>query len=397
MKRLLKWPITAVVATAMGLSAAPVSAEDIVIGLSFGKTGRYSSINKTTEVAVDIAVEEVNAAGGINGNKLKVVKFDTTGDPKQAVVAVRKFARDDGALAVVGPFASAEARIAFPAGEREGIVQIPNASSAPKLADRFSYAFRYTESEFLQFSRVVQSLKKLGRLKQNSVILYGTDDVVSKVVGLKIMNPIFKKAGVKQGSEPIGFATEAFDLAPQVSKLKGMQLDFVGFAGITPVAIRFVKELRRQGLNTPMIGSQIWADPEIIKGMGKACDGCVFITYYWYKRDKRSAEFARKFVEGVKARGIDKPFPHHVDASAYDTVHLLAQVMRDLKVTGAKANLKDERSKIRDALYKVKFSGVIGDVCFEKTGDAQLPGYVLTMENSEWKLLDTHPSAPCQP
>lgn len=297
---------------------------------------------------------------------------------------------------MIGPFASAEARIAFPAGEREGIVQIPNASSAPKLADRFSYAFRYTESEFLQFIRVVKSLKKLGMMKKNTVILYGTDDFVSKVVGTKIMLPIFKKEGVKMASAPIGFSTEAFDLGPQVSQLKNMKLDFIGFAGITPVAIRFVKELRKRGIKTPLIGSQIWADPEIIKGMGKACDGCVFVTYYWYKKDKKSSDFARKFVEENKKRGISKPFPHHVDASAYDTVHLLAQVMREQKITGDPAKLKEERTKIRDGLHKVVFKGVVGTVCFEKTGDAQLPAYVLTMQDSKWKLLDSHPSAPCK-
>jgi branched-chain amino acid transport system substrate-binding protein len=244
--------------------------------------------------------------------------------------------------------------------------------------------------------RVVSSLKKLGRMKQNTAILYGTDDVVSKAVGLNIMAPVFKKEGINMGSAPIGFATEAFDLAPQVSKLKGMKLDFIGFAGITPVAIRFVKELRRQGLNTPLIGAQIWADPEIIKGMGKACDGCVFATWYWYDRDKAAQSFSAKFVAETKKRGIDKPFPHHVDASAYDTVHLLAQIIREQKLTGAKDKLKAERTQIRDALQKVKFKGVIGDVCFAKTGDAQLPGYVITMENSTWKLLDSHKSLPCE-
>lgn len=396
MKQHLALTAAATAAAALGLAPAAATAQDLVIGLSYGKTGRYSSINKTTETAVDIAVREINAAGGVNGKKIRVVKFDTGGDPKQAVVAVRKFARDDNALAVVGPFASAEARVAFPAGEREGIVQIPNASSAPKLADRFSYAFRYTESEFLQFVRVVKSLKKLGMMKKNSVILYGTDDFVSKVVGTKIMLPIFKKEGVKMGSDPIGFSTEAFDLGPQVSQLKGMKLDYIGFAGITPVAIRFVKELRKRGITTPLIGSQIWADPEIVRGMGNDCNGCVFVTYYWYKRDKKSSEFARKFVEENKKRGIEKPFPHHVDASAYDTVYLLAQVMREQKITGDPAKVKEERTKIRDALYKVTFNGIVGTVCFEKTGDAQLPAYVLTMQNSEWKLLDSHPSAPCK-
>ncbi len=91
-----------------------MAADEIVIGLSYGRTGIYSSINKTTEVAVDIAAQEINAAGGINGKKVRIVKFDTAGDPKQAVVAVRKFAKDDKALAVIGPFSSSEARVPLP-------------------------------------------------------------------------------------------------------------------------------------------------------------------------------------------------------------------------------------------------------------------------------------------
>ncbi|MDE0175625.1 MAG: ABC transporter substrate-binding protein [Defluviicoccus sp.] len=368
---------------------------EIVIGLSFGRTGLYSTINKTTEVAVDIATEEINAAGGINGKKVRIVKFDTAGDPKQAVVAVRKFARDDKALAVIGPFSSSEARVAFAAGEREKIVQIPNASSAPGLADKFSYAFRLTESEYLQFLRVVKTLKKRNALKKSVAIMYGTDDVVSKAVGLAIMKPIFEKEGVKI-TGPLGFPSKAFDVAPQVSQLKGKQLDYIGVATITPVAIRVLKEIRRQGIQTPLIGSQIWADPEIIEKFGKAGDGSVFITYFYYDRDERSRTFSRKFVEAAAKLGIEKPFPHHVDVSAYDTMYVLKSVMEAAKVTGDPAMLAAERTAIRDTLGKLKYDGLIGNICFESNGDAQLPGYVLTMKDKKWVLLDEHKSLPCK-
>ena len=367
---------------------------EIVIGLSFGRTGLYSTINKTTEVAVDIATEEINAAGGIDGKKVRIVKFDTAGDPKQAVVAVRKFARDDKALAVIGPFSSSEARVAFAAGEREKIVQIPNASSAPGLADKFSYAFRLTESEYLQFLRVVKTLKKRNALKKSVAIMYGTDDVVSKAVGLAIMKPIFEKEGVKI-TGPLGFPSKAFDVAPQVSELKGKQLDYIGVATITPVAIRVLKEIRRQGIQTPLIGSQIWADPEIIEKFGKAGDGSVFITYFYYDRDERSRTFSRKFVEAAAKLGIKKPFPHHVDVSAYDTMYVLKSVMEAAKVTGDPARLAAERTAIRDTLGKLKYDGLIGNICFESNGDAQLPGYVLTMKDKKWVLLDEHKSLPC--
>ena len=88
--------------------------------------------------------------------------------------------------------------------------------------------------------------------------------MVSKAVGLYIMKPILTKEKVNI-TGPIGFATKAFDLAPQVSQLKGKNIDYVGLAGITPVAIRVVKEMRRQGIKAPIIGGQIWADPEIVE------------------------------------------------------------------------------------------------------------------------------------
>lgn len=384
------------VVAAMTVGHVPAFAQnEIVIGLSFGRTGLYSTINKTTEVAVDIATEEINAAGGINGMKVRIVKFDTAGDPKQAVVAVRKFARDDKALAVIGPFSSSEARVAFAAGEREKIVQIPNASSAPGLADKFSYAFRLTESEYLQFLRVVKTLKKRNALKKSVAIMYGTDDVVSKAVGLAIMKPIFEKEGVKI-TGPLGFPSKAFDVAPQVSQLKGKKLDYIGVATITPVAIRVLKEIRRQGIQTPLIGSQIWADPEIIEKFGKAGDGSVFITYFYYDRDERSRTFSRKFVEVAAKLGIKKPFPHHVDVSAYDTMYVLKSVMEAAKTTGDPAKLAAERTAIRDTLGKLTYDGLIGKICFESTGDAQLPGYVLTMKDKKWVMLDEHKSLPCK-
>ncbi len=197
-------------------------------------------------------------------------------------------------------------------------------------------------------------------------------------------------------SAPIGFSTEAFDLGPQVSQLKSMKLDYIAFAGITPVAIRFLKELRKRGIKTPLIGSTIWADPQIIKGMGKDADGSVFSIGFWHKRDARAIAFSQKFVAGAKKVGVDKPFPHQADAAAYDAVYILAAAMKKANVTGDPSKLKAERTAIRDALRNITVSGVMGNICFEKNGDSQLPGYVLTMKNGQWHLLETHKPLPCK-
>lgn len=381
-------------AGAVAFSASAVAA-DITIGLSYSSTGPFATISRASEIAFDLAIEDINASGGINGEMLSAVKFDSGGDPKQAALGVRKLAKDDGALAIVGPFSSGEVRVAFPAGEREGIVQISNASTAPKMADKFSYAFRYTIGEYPQMIRVIKTLQGAGNLK-SAAIVYGTDDYISKAVGLQVMAPLFEQFGVESASEPIGFSVAAFDLAPQVAQLKEMDIDYIGFGGIVPLAVRFVKEMRRQGIDTPIVGPGVLGDPLIIPGMGSDCEGCVVATYFWADRDETTRAFSERFNAAAREIGIDRPFPHQVDASAYDAVLAIAQAMREQGITGDEDKLAEERTQIRDGLQTAKFDGVIGKACFGETGDAKLPGYVMKLENGGWTLLAEHAAPACE-
>jgi len=98
--------------------ALPVFSQELVLGLTHAKTGRFAGVGVGTEIAVDIAVAEINAAGGVNGKKIRIEKFDTGSDAKNAQVATQKFAEDAKALGIIGPFSSQEAQVAFAAGER---------------------------------------------------------------------------------------------------------------------------------------------------------------------------------------------------------------------------------------------------------------------------------------
>ena len=144
-------------ALAMQLAA---SAQEILLGYLPAAGGPFATFSKTNLVAAQMAVDEINAAGGINGKKMRIVSFDTAGKPDQAVVGVRKLAEDDKVMAVIGPFSSSECRVAFPPAERAGIVLMSMASSAPNLAEPFNYAFRNTSDEGYMFSQVMRALKE---------------------------------------------------------------------------------------------------------------------------------------------------------------------------------------------------------------------------------------------
>ncbi len=394
MKRIF---MAALAIATVGLLAAgsAFAANEIVIGLNNVKSGPLKTPGEGTELAVDIAVKEINAAGGIGGKQIRIVKFDTGSDPKQAVVATRKFAQDDGALAIIGPFSSGEAAAAFPVGERLGIVQIPNASSAPGLTKNKPYAFRLTEDEGKQFIRLMKTIKRKNVPAKNAEVLYVSDERISKIVGVFLMPKLMKKFGISVG-KPIGFSYSSFDLAPQVTKAMQSNPDIVGVASVGPPAAKALKELRRQGFKGRMIGSQLFADPNNIDLFGSDADGTLFAAGFWYKLNAKTRAFSKKFDAEVKRHGLKRPFPHHVDAQAYDIVYLLKQAMEKAGVTGNPSKLKAERAAIRDALKGIVFTGITGEnVCFDQDGDAELPGYIIELKGSKWTLFDQHPADKC--
>ena len=167
-------------ATALSVvTGQTLQAQEILLGNLFAGAGPFATLAKTNEIAAQMAVEEVNAAGGVGGKKLKIISFDTAGKPEQAVVGVRKLAEDDKVMAIIGPFSSGECRVAFPVGERSGVVMMSMASSAPKLAEPFTYGLRNTSDEGYMFRNVMKTLQEKKYPIATGATAYATDDVIS--------------------------------------------------------------------------------------------------------------------------------------------------------------------------------------------------------------------------
>jgi branched-chain amino acid transport system substrate-binding protein len=374
----------------------PGGADEIVLGLNMVKSGVLKNVGEATETSVDIAVDEVNAAGGIAGKKIKLVKYDTGSDPKQAATGTQKFAEDDKALAVIGPFSSGEAAVAFPVGERLGIVQISNSSSQPGLTANYSYAWRFVSDEGKQFTRLLNTLKRKSIKIEKAEILYVSDERVSNISGTRFYPAIFKANNIAFG-DPIAFQYASFDLAPQVSQALERKPDVIALAGTPDSAGKVIKELRRQGFQGRVIGSQIFADPNSIDLFGRDADGMLIVAGFWWDRTDATRKFTQRFADENARRGLtSKKIPHHTDANAYDIVYLLKQVIEKVGVSDDPAKLPQERTAIRDALKTVRFSGVTGDsTCFDVERDAQLPGFVIEIKDLKWNLFDSWPADPC--
>ena len=383
------------VAALVATVALPGWSEDLVLGLSHAKTGRYAGVGVGTEIAVDIAVAEINAAGGVNGRKIRIEKFDTAGEAKNAQVAVQKFAEDAKALGVIGPFSSQEAQVGFAAGERLEIVQIPNAASAPGLTKDRKWAFRVTEDEGKQFGRLLKTMASKGGLaNRTAAVMYPSDEFVGKSLAQWMPN-LLEANGWKMVIPAEGFATNATDLSPHITKLKGNTPGVFAFAGLPEGTAKVMKELRRQGHNSTLIGGQIFADPDIGKILGADGEGAIYVAWYWWDNNAKTREFEKKFLEEAKKRGVNKSGAHHVDASAYDIVYVFADAMKRAAVTGDADKVRAERTAIRDALKTANMDGVIGKICFSKDNDSELPAFIIRIKNGQRTLLDTHQPDKC--
>jgi len=391
-----KGALFAAVAASAFAWTASASAQDIVLGLAMVKSGPLKSVGEATETSVDIAVEEINAKGGINGKKIKLVKFDTGSDPKQAATATQKFAQDDNALAIIGPFSSGEAAVAFPVGERIGIIQMPNAASTPGLTANFSYAWRLTADEGKQFNRLIATLRNKQIKIEKAEIIYVSDERVSNISGTQFYPAILKANNVAFG-EPVAVQYKSFDVAPQVAQVLERKPDVVALAATPDSAGKVIKELRRQGFQGRVIGSQIFADPNALELFGRDADGLLIVAGYWSDRNDATRSFTKKFADENAKRGlVTKKIPHHTDAQAYDIVYLLKQAMEKAGVTGDPAKVAAERTAIREAMKGIRFTGVTGDgTCFNAARDAQLPGFVIEIKDLKWNLFDQHAADPC--
>jgi len=373
--------------------AGGVQAKDpIKIGVAFAFQGVWSDWCKRNVIALEMAIEEINAAGGVNGMPLKSVTYDTASKPDEATRIVRKLASDDKVLAILGPFSSSECEVAFPVGNQLGIVMIAQASSKPGVAAaNRPYAFRNKIDELRLAIPAISKWKENYNIKTVAIV-HDSKDAVGLSLGTQVLPGVCKKLGLEIVNEGkyITFQTGDFDMKPQVTRMKDFKFDGIVFGGVYSDGITFIKEARRQGLNQPMVaGNPLMHLLFPIRG-GKAAEG-VFTSsefYYWMAKDSVK-RFTKEYIGRAKKKGFDPPEPLQFDVNVYDTVYMLAHVMKKMGVTNQPADLARDRELIMKGLSALKgFPGLAEEIAFNKDGDAERKIYVVKAQNGEWVLVD---------
>lgn len=389
-KALLRTALVILMILAVPLAAVH-AAPPIKIGVAYGLQGVWSDWCKKNIVALEMAVEEINAAGGVNGMPLETIIYDTASQPAEAARLVRKLATDDKVMAILGPFSSSEAEVAFPVGDRLGIVMISQASSKPGVAAKWPYAFRNKIDELRLALPAIQKWKADYDIKTVAIV-HDAKDAVGRALGTMVLPGVSKKLGLQVVNEGdyITYTTGDFDMRPQVTKLKNMQFDGLVFGGLYMDGITFIKEARRQGVNQPMVGGNPLMSLQFPRKGGKAAEGVYTSSefYYWMEKP-RVQKFTAEFVKRAKAKGIDPPEPLQFDVNVYDAIYMLAHVAKQNGITNKPEDLARDRELIMKGLTNLKdFDGLASKISFNDQGDAIRDVYVVKAQGDEWVLVE---------
>jgi branched-chain amino acid transport system substrate-binding protein len=345
----------AVVIALLGLVASAArAAEDVVIGAGFVLSGDFASYGSDAKIGVDLAVDELNAAGGVLGRRLKVEYVDTGADRAKAVAHYRKFAsRPEVAMflsissvefVALDPVAT-EAKLPF--------ISVGSAAPFPKFSP---YSFRIQLIVDKAMGPVLGRLKELRGIKTVGV-MYATDNTynVGEMESVKATAPtaglqLFDVESFKRGDQ---------DFSLQITRIKAREPDLLYVAATTDEAALIISQARALGLKSLILGGAGFNDPRIADLPGKAARG-VMTFFPFDATDPRP--IVQSFVRLYKAKyGPDKTPPAYV-ALGYDAARLVADAARRAGST--------DREAVRKALGSTKrLEGVNGFFSYEGSGD----------------------------
>ncbi len=355
-------------------------------------TGRAAAYGQLQKLAVQMALEDINKAGGINGAPLEIIREDSPFDPKQAVSLVNKVVEQDKALMIFGPFSSGEFEVAAPLANQ---LQVPLINSVTGKAGipaaNRPWVFKSAMTEDKMLAVGVDALKKRYPDVKRVLIVGDVKEAVNESIVKTVFPKLLKDAGFEV-IDTLGFESGTTDFSPIITKIKEIKPDAIAYSSIGAEFLAFGKEIERQGVRIPGVtGTQAWAGP-FIKQLGSAVDGWIVIgTLDKDDPDPAVKAWVARFDALKQAdSGIAaKDTPTTLEIHIYDTMMAVADIMRKANVT-ADMPLQEARTKIRDGFQNLKnYKGVRHTISITSTGDVEWQplAFPLIAEKGGWKPL----------
>ena len=368
-----------VVALPLASSAQKLEGRSVKIGCLVPLTGKGAEWGQGAKPSMEIAVEEINAKGGIGGVPIELICYDDQTLEAEALKAMSRLVDRDKVLAVVGPCFSGPFETIAPQLDDRFKTPIDSYCSAkPGLSAMSKWAFRNTLTSDKQLKPVVEAWLNEYKIKK-VVIIYDAEDAVSKGEGAGVLPALFKVHGIEI-LDSLTYRTKDTDYSAQVTKAKSLGAEGIGLGSCYQNAGAIAKEMAKQGLNVPIIGGACAGAPGYIEIAGKAAEGTYMSTAAWLDDPRPEVQ---AYVKKIKAKM--NTLPPYSGPRSYDIVYSFKYCFEKAGITNKPADLDSDRDKIRQCLGTLKdFPGVAGPITMDANRDGTGITAILKVVNGKY-------------
>jgi branched-chain amino acid transport system substrate-binding protein len=351
----------------------PVDENTILLGEVGSLTGAQATFGQSTANGIQMAIDEVNAAGGLKlpdggTKKLAVRVYDDQGKPEEAAAATTRLINQDKVKVILGEVASSNSLAMAPKAQAAGVPMITPSSTNPKVTEVGDYIFRVCFIDDFQGTVMAKfaldkGWKKVALLKDNKS---------DYSLGL---TRFFREAFTKGGGEIV--AEEAYsqgdtDFRGQLTAIKGKRPDAIYVPGYYNDVGVIARQARELGIKVPLLGGDGWESEKLYELAGNALDGSFYTNHY--SADDPSPT-VQNFISAYKEK-YKGAMPDSLAALGYDAAMVAIRAMERAKdLSGA---------SIRDEIAKTKnHPGIAGNITLNAKRDAEKPAVVLQVQGNK--------------
>jgi len=348
-------------------------ATEIVVGEFASLTGATASFGQSSHKGTQMAVDEINAAGGLLGKKVKLVTEDDQSKAGEAATVVRKLISRDKVIAILGEVASSRSLEAAPICQQSKVPMISPSSTNPKVTEVGDYVFRICFID--PFQGTVLAKFALSKGWKKAAVL--TDVKQDYSVGL---SQFFKEYFAKNGGTIVleqNYSTDDSDFNAQLTQIKAQNPDVILASGYYTEAGLIAKQARQFGIQAPLLGGDGWDSPSLVKVGGTAMEGNFFSNHF---SGEDQSPLIQDFIKRFKAKtGED---PDAMVALGYDSAMILADAIKRAGTT--------DSAKLREAIAATKdYPGITGKISLDDKRNANKPAVILTIKDGKFKYVET--------
>lgn len=327
----------------------PPPSEPVKIGALFSVTGPASFLGAPEEKTVQMRIEQINAAGGINGRKLQLVVKDTAGSPEKAVSFAKQLIEEEKVLAILGPSTSGETMAIKDLCEQNQMLLVSCAAAETIVNPVARYVFKVPQKDSQAATWIYRTMKEKGI--SNIAIVSSTDGFGA--AGKKQLEDLAPAEGITIVANEV-YDKQATDLTDVLTKIKGNpKVQAVVNWSIVPAQSIVAKNMKQLGMDMPLFQSHGFGNRKYVQQAGAASEGILFPASRLLVVEDLPADHPQKEVLATYKKDYESRFKEDVSTFGGHAYDALLVVVEALKKAG-----EPEREKVRDALETL--TGVVG-------------------------------------